>query len=93
MPAPVVTTDTAMLERLRVEVARLTLAVEELRRRMDSPPSLEGPLPVSDGSRQSSPSGWSMAFAFGMIGALTGWILGASVGRRQERSQRSRIRF
>ncbi len=91
--AVVATPDTALLEKLRVEVARLTLAVEELRRRMDSQPSLEGPLPVGDGSSQSSPSGWPMVFAFGIIGALVGWILGASVGRRQERSQRSRIRF
>jgi len=90
---PIATPDTSLLEKLRVEVARLTLAVEELRRRMDSQPSIEGPLPVGDGSNQGGPSGWSMAFAFGVIGALVGWILGASVGRRQERSQRSRIRF
>lgn len=91
--AVIATPDTVLQEKLRVEVARLTLAVEELRRRMNSQPSLEGPLPVGDGSSQSSPSGWPMVFAFGIIGALVGWILGASVGRRQERSQRSRIRF
>ncbi len=78
------------MEQLHTELTRLTAAVEQLQRRLDTQPVAD-PAPSSlDGS---SPPVSATSVLFAMIGILVGWLVGGTYGRKQERGRRSRIRF
>ena len=81
-------------EQVRMELARLTNAVEHIERRLDAASNRVDdpqfpPAAGADSSRNPSP----IAVFLGMVGVIIGWVLGSSYARRQERSRRSRLRL
>lgn len=80
-------------EQLQAEIRRLTAVVEALQHRLDTRPPVEGvPPPVMP--IEATPHSFSSgALAFGVIGVAIGWLAGSTLGRKQDRSRRSRIRF
>jgi len=80
-------------EQLHSELARLTVAVENMQRRLDVLPVTEVPSANAGSGDGSSHLLSPGAVLLGMLGVLAGWLFGSSYGRRQERGRRSRIRF
>jgi hypothetical protein len=82
------------LEQLHAELLRLTVAIEELHRRLDMHPAGVVPVPSGPDPAEAAPHGFSSTgFVVLMLGLLVGWVLGSRYGRRQERGRRFRIRL
>jgi len=81
-------------ERIEAQLARLTLALEEVQRRIDARPSSEPLGPAVAVTPDTSGHAWSSgSLALGALGLMIGWLLGGTLGRRQDRGRRARIRF
>jgi hypothetical protein len=87
-------------ENIGAELARLAAAVDALQSRVGSAPLASG---VAAGERPAGATSQSpgsedtllspTAVLIGLLGIVVGWFLGGTVGRKQDRGRRARIRF
>jgi len=89
VPVPTGASD---LEKVQAELARLSVNIEALERRIDTHAPDAAPLIGDPTTRESSGVSASAAL-LGVFGALIGWLLGNAYGRRHERGRRPRVRF